>query len=123
MTSGEAQQNTASSVGGSQQPTFNKAKVRWELRMPCGRLLFCKGSRHNKAARRNLRGYNVPLHRGRCWKCAALYGFPKARILARLRMVFDSAKGVKFGMFTDQYESANAKAGAEPGSPEVKHGA
>jgi hypothetical protein len=71
--------------------------------MPCGRLLWCRGSRSSKGARRNLGSFNVPVHLGRCWKCAALHGHPKATALVHMRFVFDSKSCLAMG-FTDVFE-------------------
>ena len=100
--------------------TFNRQKSRFELRMPCGRLLWANGT--GKGARRRLNSYNKPMHLGRCWKCGHLQGNPKAKLVAKLKIALDSESGLKLGMFMGTFEpnSANARRTAQELTPEAK---
>jgi hypothetical protein len=85
------------------EKTYNPTKKRWEVRMPCGRLLWSRGSRNSKDAQWFLGNYNVPMHLGRCWKCGFLHGHPKAVALTHLKFVFDSQSCTPFG-FIDTFD-------------------
>lgn len=76
---------------------YNVRLKRYELRMPCGRLLFVKGSRW-KGNRRMLHSFNKPRHLGSCWICGYLHGNPKASALFRFKFVVDTKNGVAVGL-------------------------